>query len=71
MPERLELVSKPRATIVLFETQKPLLPNGVLIELFSTARRVIFEKHTEPSGVVRWYKVSFTPGTTPAEEVKP
>lgn len=41
---------------MLFETQLPLTPNDVRIERYSSARGVIFERHIEPSGRIRWYK---------------
>jgi hypothetical protein len=55
--ERLEPVPKPRAVVHLFESQPPLTENGVLVERYTTARHVIFEKHTLPSGVAHWFRV--------------
>lgn len=42
---------------MLFETQRPLLPEGVTVERYSSARGVIFEKHVTASGRATWYKV--------------
>lgn len=55
--ERLILCFKPRAAIVLFESQHALTKDAPLIERYSTARGIVFEKHTEPSGRVLWYRV--------------
>lgn len=53
---RLELHGKPKATIVLFETQLPLTPDAPTVYRYSTARGVIFEEHVAPSGVHTWWK---------------
>lgn len=55
--EKLVLVSPPRARIVLFETQPRLVPDAPTIERYSTANKVIFEKHSWADGRVCWYKV--------------
>jgi len=55
--ERLELHGKPRARIMLFETQQPLLPDAPTIYRYTTARKVVFEEHVAPNGVHTWYKV--------------
>jgi hypothetical protein len=52
----LELHSKPRATIVLFETQLPLTPDAPTVYRYSTSRGTVFEEHVTPSGVHTWYK---------------
>jgi hypothetical protein len=54
---RLVLHVKPKARLVRFETQEPLTENAPQIERYSTAHKVIFEKHIFPTGKVLWYKV--------------
>ena len=55
--ERLIHVAPPRARLAPVDVQLPLLPDGVKVERFTTAYRVIFEKHTTAAGVETWYKV--------------
>lgn len=55
--QKLEPVPKPRALVHLFESQPPLTENGVLVERYTTARNVVFEKHVLPSGVEHWFRV--------------
>ena len=54
---RLVLHPAPRARIVLFERVQPAIVGSPLIERYSTAHHVIFEKHIFPTGKVLWYKV--------------
>jgi hypothetical protein len=55
--EQLQVCAPPQADLRLFETQKPLLPDGVTVERYTTARGFVFEKHIAPSGVVHWFRV--------------
>jgi hypothetical protein len=55
--ERLILHAAPRARIVRFETQPPLIEGEPIIERYATAHKVIFEKHIYPTGKILWYKV--------------
>ena len=55
--ERLLPCVAPRAVLALVETQAPLPGLGVTVERYSTAHRVIFEKHIYPSGAIHWFKV--------------
>jgi hypothetical protein len=55
--ERLVLHPRPRAALVKLETQEPLTEGAPRIERYSTAHKVIFEKHIFPTGKVPWYKV--------------
>jgi hypothetical protein len=56
--EKLMLVTKPRARLVLFETQLALTPNAPHIYRYSTAHRVVFERHSFADGRELWYKVT-------------
>jgi hypothetical protein len=55
--ERLILHPAPHAAVVKFEEQLPLMEGWPRIERYSTAHKVIFEKHIYPTGKVLWYKV--------------
>lgn len=55
--ERLILCEKPKARLVAFESQMMFAEFGAQIVRYSTAHKVIFEKHSFPTGKVLWYKV--------------
>jgi len=55
--ERLVLHAPPQARVVLFETQQRLMPDAPVIERYSTAHKVVFERHVYLDGRVNWYKV--------------
>jgi len=51
------LHKRPDAHLQPVETQPPLIPDGITVERFTTAHRVIFERHTDANGVETWFKV--------------
>jgi len=55
--ERLVHHSKPGCNLALIHTQLPLDADGTKEERFTTARGVIFERHTLPGGAQFWFKV--------------
>lgn len=55
--ERLVLHKRPDAHLQLLSTQPPLIPDGVAVERFVTARGRIFERHTTAIGIETWFKV--------------
>jgi hypothetical protein len=55
--EKLIPCCTPSAPVRLFETQPPLVPDGVTVERYTTARDTVFEKHTDANGVTHWFLV--------------
>lgn len=55
--EKLVRVDKPRARLVLFETQTPLFDGGFTVRRYSTAHGVVYECWIYPNGRELWYKV--------------
>jgi len=55
--QRRHVHSRPRARLILIETQPPLLPDGVTIKRWATVRGVVFEEHIAPNGVIHWFKI--------------
>jgi hypothetical protein len=54
----LHVHAKPSAQLHLFESEPPLMPNGISVNRYTTRRGVVFEEHITHDGKVTWFKQS-------------